>query len=95
VTVSRARGPRAKGTLVRKLEADPDWRAAAFLLERGPARQRWGKSEEMTSAPVSIQLSNEQLTALVEGLRYVQARNVTPPIEAQAASGSGETPPKR
>jgi hypothetical protein len=37
---------RAEGevNLVRKLEADPDWRAAAFLLERG-YRERWGRAK--------------------------------------------------
>jgi hypothetical protein len=44
---------------------------------------------------VTITLTNEQLTALTEGLRYVRARDVTPPIETQATTGSNETPPKR
>jgi hypothetical protein len=44
---------------------------------------------------VTITLTDEQLAALVEGLRYVQARDVTPSIEAQASSGSGETSAKR
>jgi hypothetical protein len=92
LTASRAR---AEGelNLVRKLEADPDWRAAAFLLERG-YRERWGKAEPEQSSP-TITLTDEQLAALVEGLRYVRARDVTPPIEAQAGSGSGETSAKR
>jgi hypothetical protein len=86
---------RAEGevNLVRKLEADPDWRAAAFLLERG-YRERWGKAETQQTS-VTITLTDEQLQALTEGLRYVHTRNVTPSIEAQASNGSGETPPKR
>jgi hypothetical protein len=89
LTRARAEG---EGNLVRKLEADPDWRAAAFLLERG-YREGWGKAEPQQTG-VTIKLTDEQLTALTEGLRYVQTRNVTPPIEAQAASGS-ELPTKR
>jgi hypothetical protein len=56
---------RAEGelNLVRKLEADPDWRAAAFLLERG-YRERWGKAEPPRSRP-TITLTDEQLTALL------------------------------
>ena len=43
---------RAEGelNLVRKLEDNPDWRAAAFLLERG-YRERWGKAEPQQSSP--------------------------------------------
>jgi hypothetical protein len=86
---------RAEGELklVAKLEADPDWRATAFLLERG-YRERWGRAEPQQSSP-TITLTDEQLQALTDGLRYVQARDVTPPIEAPATSGNGETPPKR
>jgi hypothetical protein len=86
---------RAEGELklVAKLEDDPDWRAAAFLLERG-YRERWGKAEPQLSSP-TITLTDEQLQALTEGLRYVRARDVTPSIEAQASNGSGETPPRR
>jgi hypothetical protein len=93
----RARLTRARAegelNLVAKLKADPDWRAAAFLLERG-YRERWGRAETQQTS-VTITLTDEQLAALTEGLRYVQARNVTPPIEAQVSSGSGETSPKR
>jgi hypothetical protein len=85
---------RAEGELklVAKLEEDPDWRAAAFLLERG-YRERWGKEEPQPSS-VTITLTDEQMAALTDGLRFVQARDATPPIEAQAASGS-ELPTKR
>jgi hypothetical protein len=75
-----------------RYEDDPVWRAAAFLLERG-YRERWGKKEPQQSS-VTITLTDEQLAVLTEGLPYVQARDATPPIEAQATNGSGETPPK-
>ena len=93
--VDRLTRARAEGELklVAKLEADPDWRATAFLLERG-YRERWGRAEPQQSSP-TITLTDEQLQALTDGLRYVQARDVTPPIEAPATSGNGETPPKR
>ena len=79
--------------LVAKLEADPYWRATAFLLER-VYRKRWGKAEPQQSSP-TLKLTAEQLAALTEGLRYVRARDVTPSIETQATRGSGETSPKR
>jgi hypothetical protein len=86
---------RAEGelNLVGKLGDDPDWRAAAFLLERG-YRERWGRAETQQSSP-TITLTDEQLAALTEGLRYVHTRNVTPSIEAQVSNGRGATPPKR
>ena len=85
---------RAEGELklVAKLEADPDWRATAFLLERG-YRERWGRAEPQQSSP-TITLTDEQLAALLDGLKYVQTRNATPPIETQASNGS-ELPTKR
>jgi hypothetical protein len=89
LTRARAEG---EGNLVRKLEADPDWRAAAFLLERG-YRERWGRAEPQQNSP-TITLTDDQLQALTEGLRYVRARDVTPSIETQATSGSGDTSPK-
>ena len=62
----RARLTRARAegelNLVRKLDDDPDWRAAAFLLERG-YRERWGKEEPQQSS-VTITLTDEQLAAL-------------------------------
>jgi hypothetical protein len=93
--VDRLTRARAEGELklVAKLEKDPDWRAAAFLLERG-YRERWGKAEPQQSSP-TITLTDDQLAALLDGLKYVRARNVTPPIEVQAGNGSDETPPKR
>jgi hypothetical protein len=73
---------RAEGelNLVTKLEADPDSRAAAFLLERG-YRERWGKEEPQQRSP-TITLSDEQMTALLEGLRYcrrVRSPRALPP----------------
>jgi hypothetical protein len=93
--VDRLTRARAEGELklVAKLEADPDWRATAFLLERG-YRERWGRAEPQQSSP-TITLTDEQLQALTEGLRYVQARDVAPSIEAQPSSGSGEPSAKR
>jgi hypothetical protein len=93
VTASRARGPKGEGNLVRKLEADPDWRAAAFLLERG-YRERWGKAETQQTR-VTITLTDEQLQALTEGLRYVRARDITASIETNATSENRATSPKR
>ena len=86
---------RAEGELhlVAKLEDNPDWRAAAFLLERG-YRERWGQAEPQQSSP-TITLTDEQLQALTEGLRYVRARNVNPSIETHVTSGNRETSPKR
>jgi hypothetical protein len=93
----RARLTRARAEgelkLVAKLKADPDWRVAAFLLERG-YRERWGRAETQQTS-VTITLTDKQLAALTEGLRYVHTRNVTPSIEAQVSNGRGETPPKR
>jgi hypothetical protein len=85
---------RAEGELklVAKLEDDPDWRATAFLLERG-YRERRGKAEPQQTS-VTITLTDEQLAVLTEGLRYVRARDVTSPIETQASNGS-ELPTKR
>jgi hypothetical protein len=85
---------RAEGELklVAKLEEDPDWRAAAFLLERG-YRERWGKEEPQPSSP-TITLTDEQLAVLCEGLRYVRARDVTPPVETEATNESPVGPPK-
>jgi hypothetical protein len=87
---------RAEGELklVAKLEEDPDWRAAAFLLERG-YRERWGRAELQQSSSPTITLTDEQLQALTEGLRYVRARDVTPSVETQASYGSDQTLPKR
>src|SRR5262249_54763403 len=61
---ARLKRARAEGelNLVRKLEDNPDWRAAAFLLERG-YRERWGKEEPQQSS-VTITLTDEQLAAL-------------------------------
>ena len=77
-----------KLNLVAKLEGDPDWRAAAFLLERG-YRERWGKADPQPSSP-----TDEQLAVLCEGLRYVRARDVTPPVETEATNESPVGPPK-
>jgi hypothetical protein len=54
---------RAEGELhlVAKLEDNPDWRAAAFLLERG-YREHWAKEEPQQSS-VTITLTDEQLAA--------------------------------
>jgi hypothetical protein len=76
-------------SFVRKLGDDPDWRAAAFLLERG-YRERWGRAEPPQNSP-TITLTDKQLTALLEALRYVEARHVTPPIEAEATRGCPAT----
>ena len=68
---------RAEGevNLVRKLSSADDWRAASFLLERG-YRERWGRDEQQQPS-VAITLTDEQLQALTDGLRFVQARRVT------------------
>jgi hypothetical protein len=91
VTVSCARGP--KVNIVCKLEiiATGAWRR--FCLSVGYP-ERWGKEVSQQSS-VTITLTDEQLAALTEGLRYVRAGDVTPPIEARATIRSGETPSNR
>ena len=69
--LTRARAE-AEVNLVGKLEADPDWRAAAFILERG-YRERWGKDVQQT-ATVQIVIDADQAAAITEALRYTSAK---------------------
>jgi hypothetical protein len=76
---------RAEGEvrLVAKLEADPDWRAGAFLLERG-YRERWGKDKEETQPSVTIYVSAETASAIVDSLRVATATTAQPLIDVTA-----------
>jgi hypothetical protein len=69
--------------LVAKLEADPDWRAAAFLLERG-YRERWGRSDQSQQAQPVIVLTAAQVEQIADGLRYVRDREATPALVVDA-----------
>ena len=58
---------------MRKLEADPDWRAGAFLLERG-YRERWGRNEQTPQATNVLVISEDTAAAMLEALRVAGAR---------------------
>jgi hypothetical protein len=78
LTRARAHG---EVNLVRKLEENPDWRAGAFLLERG-YRERWGKDTKDAAQPVTINVSPEIASAIIEALRVATATRVPPVIDA-------------
>jgi len=89
--ISRAEGE-AEKRLQRAVEqhSDEDWRAPAFILERR-FRDRWGKNDQQQAAAVTINLTAEAATALIEALRCATAK----PIEAQATSSEAEPADKR
>ena len=55
----------AEGAIVESLGKSEDWRARAWVLERGPARERWSANEN----PLSAQLP---ALAVLEALRSRQ-----------------------
>ena len=76
-TSDRLTRARAEGevNLVAKLEADPDWRAGAFLLERG-YRERWSKDREQTIPEVIIHIPDSLANVLADALRVGRAQIV-------------------
>jgi hypothetical protein len=82
--LTRARA-QAELNLVAKLAVDPDWRASAFVLERG-FRERWGKGEQADRASVVVQIPESLAGVLSEALRIGSAHVVEAPSSPSNAN---------
>ena len=71
----------AETEIVESLGKSEDWRARAWILERGPARERWGVNE----TPLSAQLS---AIAVLDALRDRQASAKESPVIEVSSSKS-------
>ena len=71
----------AETEIVESLGKSEDWRARAWLLERGPSRERWGVNE----TPLSAQLS---AIAVLDALRDRQSNSKESPPVIEISSKS-------
>lgn len=69
----------AEAALVETIRVNPDWRAQAFLLERGPGRSRWGKQEQVQGNTNVIVLDSSALAGLTDALAVAAQRRLQPP----------------
>jgi hypothetical protein len=81
--LTRARA-QAEVNLVAKLKADPDWRASAFVLERG-FREHWGKGDQTERASVVIQIPESLAGVLADALRVGAAHAIEVPAQRASA----------
>ena len=81
----------AETEIVESLGKSEDWRARAWLLERGPGRERWGVNE----TPLSAQLS---AIAVLDALRDRQASSKDSPVievSSKTLDYRGQTNPRQ
>ncbi len=80
----------AETGLVSRLEANEDWRAQAFLLERRH-RERWGKTEQVQAPTQVLVLSEELASGMLEALRVALPKPAF--VDAEAVQLESKTDP--
>ena len=78
---------KAEANLVQELREQEDWRAKAWLLERGPARERWSPNVTVSAqlAPaVSILDTLRSRAAAIEGGDEIEPLQLAEPVETKA-----------
>ena len=79
---------KAEQSLVRDVRGDDDWRAKAWLLERGPSRDRWSQNVTISAhlAPAtSILDALRSRSAAIEEGNEIQPLQVEAPVEKESS----------
>jgi hypothetical protein len=79
---------KAEQSLVKDLRGEDDWRAKAWLLERGPSRDRWSQnvtiSAQLAPATSILDALRSRSAAIEEG-DEIQPLQVAAPVEKESS----------
>ena len=79
---------KAEQSLVTDLRGEDDWRAKAWLLERGPSRDRWSQnvtiSAQLAPATSILDALRSRSAAIEEG-DEIQPLQVSAPVEKESS----------